>query len=190
MPDAAAAAVAGPADVPAAIAPLTLVLGGARSGKSAYAESLLEAQRARVYLATARAEDVEMESRILAHRARRGPGWITVEEPLEVGRALAAQSAPGRAVLVEALTMWLANLMDAAIDPGPEIERLAGMLPGLPGPVVLVSDEVGLGVVPETELGRTFRDLAGQLNQRMARLCQRVLFVAAGLPLTLKDVRE
>lgn len=190
MPDAAATSVADQSSNSATLPPLTLILGGARSGKSAYAETLLSAAGSRVYLATAKAEDAEMESRILIHRKRRGPGWLTVEEPLDLVAVLAAQSIPGRAVLVEALTMWLANLMGAGLDGEAETERLAALLPTLKAPVVLVSDEVGLGIVPETEIGRAFRDLAGGLNQRMAQLCQRVVFVAAGLPLVLKDERK
>lgn len=190
MPDAAATSMAGLPNSPQTLAPLTLVLGGARSGKSAYAEFLLSAQRAPVYLATARADDAEMKSRILAHRARRGPNWFTVEEPLDLPGVLAAQAVPGRAVLAETLTMWLANLMSAGRDCAAEIERLVAVVPTLRAPVVMVTDEVGLGVVPETEMGRTFRDLAGGLNQRMAQLCQRVVFVAAGLPLMLKDERK
>lgn len=190
MPDAAATSMAGLPNSPQALAPLTLVLGGARSGKSAYAESLLSAERAPVYLATAKADDAEMESRILVHRTRRGPNWFTVEEPFDLAGVLAAQAAPGRAVLVETLTMWLANLMVAGRDGETEVGRLVALLPTLKAPVVMVSDEVGLGVVPETEMGRSFRDLAGGLNQRVAQICQRVVFVAAGLPLMLKDERK
>jgi adenosylcobinamide kinase/adenosylcobinamide-phosphate guanylyltransferase len=189
VPESAAAIVAPsePRASVARLAPLTLILGGARSGKSAYAESLFAAEKTKVYVATAEAADAEMEARVLAHRARRGAAWVTVEEPRDLAGVLAAQARPGHPVLVEALTMWLANLMGTLADVEPAVAELIALLPTLPAPVVLVSDEVGLGIVPETELGRDFRDAAGDLNQRIAALCQRVVFIAAGLPLILKD---
>lgn len=165
----------------------TLVLGGARSGKSAYAEGLLAGAPA-LYLATAQALDGEMAERIAHHAARRGPGWTTREEPLDLPGALAAALDPARPVLVDCLTLWLSNLMFAQRDIDAETQRLCAVLENPAGPVVLVSNEVGMGLVPETPLGRRFRDHQGRLNQRVAHICRRVVFVAAGLPLILKDV--
>ena len=190
MPDAAATTVAKTAALSRAtarLAPLTLVLGGARSGKSAYAESLFAGHQAPVYLATAEAGDAEMAARIETHRRRRGPAWTTVEAPLDLVGALRAHAAPGRAILVDCLTLWLSNLMGAGCEIEAGIEQLAVALPTLPAPVVLVANEVGLGIVPDNAATRTFRDHAGRLNQRLAQLCQHVVFVAAGLPLMLKE---
>jgi adenosylcobinamide kinase/adenosylcobinamide-phosphate guanylyltransferase len=167
---------------------VTLVLGGARSGKSAHAERLIEAAAGGgIYLATAEAGDDEMARRIRTHRARRGPSWTTVEEPLELAAALARHAAAGRPVLVDCLTLWLSNLMAAGRDVARERGELVAALAAVPGPVVLVSNEVGLGLVPETPLGRAFRDEAGRLNQAVAAVAERVIFVAAGIPLALKE---
>lgn len=168
------------------LAPTTLVLGGARSGKSTYAESLM-AGGAALYLATGQAFDAEMAARIRAHVARRGPSWTTVEEPLDLPGVLAGALDPARPVLVDCLTLWLSNLMFAERDIDAETQRLCAVLAAPAGPVVLVSNEVGMGLVPETPLGRAFRDHQGRLNQRVAQVCARVVFVAAGLPLILKD---
>ena len=168
--------------------PVTLVLGGARSGKSACAERLAMAAGRAVYLATGHAGDAEMAARIAAHRARRGTGWSTLEEPLDLVEALAAALAPDRAVLVDCLTLWLANLMHAGRDATVETERLVAALARGTGPVVLVANEVGLGIVPDNALARRFRDAAGLLNQKVAAAADRVVFVAAGLALTLKDI--
>jgi adenosylcobinamide kinase / adenosylcobinamide-phosphate guanylyltransferase len=164
---------------------ITLVLGGARSGKSAYAERLIGDRG--LYLATAEAGDAEMAARIREHRRRRGMGWETVEEPLDLAGALERHTGADRAVLVDCLTLWLSNLMAAERDVEAETQRLIERLGALPCPLVLVSNEVGLGIVPVTPLGRAFRDHAGRLNQRVAAAADRVIFVAAGLPLTLKD---
>ncbi len=182
-------AAQGAADV--AIAPVTLVLGGARSGKSAFAESQIERHveqhgGARVYLATAEAGDAEMAARIAAHRARRGARWTTIEEPVELAAALARAARPDGAVLVDCLTLWLANVIDRRPDAEGECRRLAGTLSELNGPVVFVANEVGLGIVPDTPVARAYRDLAGRLNQWIAARADRVVFVAAGLPLVLK----
>lgn len=170
----------------------TLVLGGARSGKSALTERLaVESGLAVTYIATAEALDEEMRERIARHRADRPAGWKTLEVPRALAAELLAESAPDRFVIVDCLTLWLTNLMldeDASLL---ERERAAllASLPRLAGPVVLVSNEVGLGIVPDNALARRFRDEAGRLNQAIASLCDHVFFVAAGLPLTLKDQR-
>ena len=168
--------------------PVTLVLGGARSGKSVQAERLVEASRLRpVYVATSEPHDEEMRERIAAHRARRGEGWRTVEEPLHLADTLAAEAKPDRIVLVNCLTLWVSNLMMAERDIGHETHRLTDTLAGgLEGPVILVSNEVGLGIVPDNALARAFRDHAGRLNEAVAAVADSVVFVAAGLPLRLK----
>jgi adenosylcobinamide kinase/adenosylcobinamide-phosphate guanylyltransferase len=167
--------------------PVTLILGGARSGKSRYAERLVEnAARCGTYLATAEAGDAEMAERIAAHRARRGPFWRTVEAPLTLASAIAA-AAPEGPVLVDCLTLWLSNLLLAGKQPDAETGVLCRVLHEAAGPIVLVSNEVGMGLVPETPLGRHFRDAAGRLNQEIAALADRVVFIAAGLPLILKE---
>ena len=166
----------------------TLVLGGARSGKSAFAERLVgDSGLAKVYLATATAGDDEMKVRIARHRAQRGEGWTTVEEPLALVDALTREATRGRAVLVDCLTLWLSNLMLAERDPDVEARRLTRFLGVARYPVVLVSNEVGLGLVPDTPLGRRFRDAQGRLNQIVAALVPNVVFIAAGLPLWLKN---
>lgn len=160
----------------------TLVLGGARSGKSSLAERLVRGMGGRpTYIATATAGDEEMRARIAQHREQRGEGWHTVEEPLALADAIRATNGP---VLVDCLTLWLSNLMFAERDVAVET---AGLLDALAaGPVVLVSNEVGMGLVPDTPLGRRFRDAQGRLNQAVAAAVPRVLFVAAGLPIVLK----
>lgn len=165
----------------------TLVLGGARSGKSRFAEQLArESGLARVYLATATAGDDEMRARIAHHRAQRGDSWRTVEEPLALVDALMREAGEGRVVLVDCLTLWLSNLMHASRDVEAETKMLADWLRDTRHSVLLVSNEVGLGLVPETPLGRDFRDAQGRLNQAIAAAVPNVAFVAAGLPLWLK----
>jgi adenosylcobinamide kinase/adenosylcobinamide-phosphate guanylyltransferase len=164
------------------------VLGGARSGKSRYAERLVEdAARYGTYLATAEAGDAEMAERIAAHRARRGPFWRTVEAPLALAAVIAAHAEAERPILVDCLTLWLSNLLLAGKQAEKEAGVLCSALRKAAGMVVLVSNEVGMGLVPETPLGRRFRDAAGRLNQDVAALADRVVFVAAGLPLVLKE---
>jgi len=167
-------------------AKLTFVLGGARSGKSRYAESVVSALPPPwFYLATATAGDDEMAARIAAHRARRSPPWHTIEAPRDLTGGLAARGhAPA---LVDCLTLWLSNLMMAEASIEEEFATLRMALRDAAGPVVLVANEVGLGIVPESALGRAFRDQAGRLNQRVAAAAARVVFVAAGLPMLLKD---
>ncbi|MEM6440149.1 MAG: bifunctional adenosylcobinamide kinase/adenosylcobinamide-phosphate guanylyltransferase [Pseudomonadota bacterium] len=165
-----------------------LILGGARSGKTRLGLARTEALSARrLYIATAEAWDDEMAARIARHTAERGDGWATLEEPLALAEALASDAARGAdAVLVDCLTLWLSNLMHHEKDVEAETEALIEALRACPRPVSLVSNEVGLGLVPETPLGRAFRDEQGRLNQRLAAALPQVAFVAAGLPLALK----
>jgi adenosylcobinamide kinase / adenosylcobinamide-phosphate guanylyltransferase len=164
---------------------LTLVLGGARSGKSRYAESLVTAIPGPwIYVATAEARDAEMAERIAAHQARRGAGWRTLETPRDIVGALTAHGTTP--LLVDCLTLWLANALLASADVDAEIERLEAALEQGSAPLVLVANEVGFGIVPDNALGRRFRDLQGLLNQRIAARADRVVLVVAGLPLTIK----
>lgn len=165
---------------------ITLVLGGARSGKSRYAEALVRDAGGGIYLATAQALDDEMAARIARHRAERGNAWTTIEEPLELAAALERGAQAGRPILVDCLTLWLSNLMGTARAVERETARLIAVLKTLPVPVVLVSNEVGLGIVPDNALARAFRDEAGRLNQAVAAAAGRVVLLAAGLPLVLK----
>ncbi|MBU0753455.1 MAG: bifunctional adenosylcobinamide kinase/adenosylcobinamide-phosphate guanylyltransferase [Gammaproteobacteria bacterium] len=166
-----------------------LILGGARSGKSALAlRRAADSGLAVTWLATAQALDPEMAERIARHRAERPAGWRTVEEPLRLAAALRHAAGADAFVVVDCLTLWLTNLLladDAALLQA-EIAALFAALPELPGHVILVANEVGLGIVPDNALARHFRDEAGRLNQTLAALCDRVTFVAAGLPLALK----
>jgi adenosylcobinamide kinase/adenosylcobinamide-phosphate guanylyltransferase len=169
-------------------AALTLVLGGARSGKSRYAERLvLGSGLLPVYIATAQALDGEMAARIAEHRARRGASWRTIEQPLDLLEALRRECDEGRAVLVDCLTLWLTNLMVAKRPVRTEMARLVELLPSLRGALVLVSNEVGLGVMPTDAMARAFIDHAGWLHQRIAEQAGVVVFMAAGLSLHLKS---
>jgi adenosylcobinamide kinase/adenosylcobinamide-phosphate guanylyltransferase len=164
-----------------------LVLGGARSGKSRYAQGLAErAGRRRIYMATAEAGDAEMAARIAAHQSVRGPDWQTVEAPVDLVGALGKAAASDAIVLVDCLTLWLSNLLLAGRDAQAEGQRLAASIGGLAGPVIFVSNEVGAGIVPDNALARRFRDAQGALNQSVAAACDAVVLVTAGLPLTLK----
>jgi len=163
---------------------IILVLGGARSGKSACGEQIASAfGMPRVYIATAQAFDDEMSARIAAHKVDRGEGWQTVEAPLALADALAAASG---AVLVDCMTLWLSNLVLAERDVEAELAGVLDVLDRLEGPVVMVSNELGMGLVPETPLGRSFRDSHGRMNQALAKRADQAVFVAAGLPLALK----
>lgn len=167
---------------------LTLVIGGARSGKSRFAEGLVTALPAPwVYVATGQAWDPEMEARIAHHVARRGDGWTTAETPLEVAGLLQAQAADPRPILIDCLTLWLSNVMHAERDVETEQARLIEALKAPAGPVVVVSNEVGLGIVPDNALARAFRDAQGRLNAAVAAQADHVVLMAAGLPLTLKQ---
>jgi len=166
-------------------ASVTLVLGGARSGKSRYAEGLITAGGGPWhYIATAEAFDDEMRARIREHRSRRAAGWVTVEAPLDL--PLALRDAASRPALVDCLTLWLTNLMLAGRDLAAETVELDAALRSRTAATVLVSNEVGLGIVPDNALARAFRDAAGRLNQHMAAQATRVVVMVAGLPLCLK----
>ncbi|PLX39349.1 MAG: bifunctional adenosylcobinamide kinase/adenosylcobinamide-phosphate guanylyltransferase [Hyphomicrobiales bacterium] len=168
-----------------------LVVGGARSGKSRFAERLVaDSGRERVYLATATPGDGEMADRIARHRARRDDNWLTVEEPLELVSALAREAVAGRAVLVDCVTLWLSNLSMNERDVEREVAALVDLIPRLDAAVVFVSNELGSGIVPANALARSFRDMQGRLNQALAEACERVVLVVAGQPLLLKPQRE
>lgn len=162
---------------------VTLVLGGARAGKSGYALALLGGG---LFIATAEAGDAEMAERIAAHRAERGDCWTTIEEPLELPDALRRHAGDTRPILVDCLTLWLSNLMHGDRDIDDATAALLVALDERRGETVLVSNEVGLGIVPDNALARRFRDAQGTLNRRIAARADRVIFMAAGLPLALK----
>jgi adenosylcobinamide kinase/adenosylcobinamide-phosphate guanylyltransferase len=170
---------------------ITLVLGGARAGKSAYAERLiadaLPSGRTALYIATAEIRDDEMADRIAQHRARRGTAWETIEVPLELPDALRTAGRSGQPVLVDCLTLWVSNLLGAERDVGAASNALLGALHEARSPLALVSNEVGLGIVPDNALARAFRDHVGRLHQAIAQAADRVVFIAAGLPLVLKE---
>ncbi|MDE0057981.1 MAG: bifunctional adenosylcobinamide kinase/adenosylcobinamide-phosphate guanylyltransferase [Defluviicoccus sp.] len=168
------------------VAGLYLVLGGARSGKSRHAETLVEAAPPPWrYIATAEAGDAEMRARIREHRERRGEDWETVEEPLELAAAL--DRCPAEApVLVDCLTLWLSNLMAAGGAPEAETDRLIAALEPRGGKTVLVSNEVGLGIVPDNLLARDFRDAAGAMHRALAARAEHVHFMVAGIPMIVK----
>jgi adenosylcobinamide kinase / adenosylcobinamide-phosphate guanylyltransferase len=163
---------------------ITLVLGGARSGKSRHAESLCVGERH--YIATAQAFDDEMRARIAKHRSDRGNNWVTHEVTHALAETLQQIDEKGRVILVDCLTLWLSNLMLSDKDWDHLSQQLIAALPSLKADVVFVSNEVGLSIVPENALARAFRDAQGILNQRLAQVAGKVVFVAAGLPLTLK----
>lgn len=168
---------------------IELILGGARSGKSRLAEERAQASGLAVtYIATATAADAEMAERIRHHQARRPAAWALVEEPLDLAGTLAAQADAGRCLVVDCLTLWLNNWLCAGDDAGYAAQRQALLdgLAGLPGRVILVSNETGMGVVPLGELTRRYCDEAGRLHQDLAARCGRVTLTVAGLPLTLK----
>lgn len=164
-----------------------LVLGGARSGKSGYAQRRCEALSGRLaYIATAQAFDTEMEERIARHRGERGERWLTVEAPMDLTGAIRQAAGMADVILVDCLTLWLSNLLLAEHDLAAARSGLIDAVHGCPVPVILVANEVGLGIVPDNALARRFRDEAGWLNQAVAAACREVVMVAAGLPLMLK----
>ena len=169
-----------------------LVLGGAKSGKSSFALNVCNSlNKKRIFLATAQALDQEMEERIRRHQAERGSGWRTIEEPLKVAEMIDSLDSEDTVILLDCLTLWLNNLyMEHGEDQeliDEAIENLALQLTDIHGAVVVVSNEVGMGIVPDNKLSRTYRDTAGYMNQRIARLSGKVVAVLAGIPLVLKD---
>jgi len=169
-----------------------LVLGGAKSGKSSFALNVCNSlNKKRIFLATAQALDKEMEERIRRHKVERGSGWRTIEEPLKVAETIGSLDNKDTVIALDCLTLWLNNLymeygddqetIDEAID------NLARQLADIRGAVVVVSNEVGMGIVPDNQFSRTYRDTAGYMNQRIARLAGKVVAVLAGIPLVLKD---
>jgi adenosylcobinamide kinase / adenosylcobinamide-phosphate guanylyltransferase len=163
-----------------------LITGGARSGKSALAERMtLALGQPAVYIATAEAWDDEMTDRIARHRARRGPEWETVSEPMDLARAL-TETDGGPPRLVDCVTLWLSNLMLADRDWEGEMVRVAGLIPRLRAPVVFVTNEVGSGIVPDNALARAYRDAAGLANQRLADACDELWLCVSGHPLKVK----
>lgn len=171
----------------------TLILGGARSGKSLYAEQLARASGLPVtYVATAQIHDAEFERRVRHHRARRPADWTLVEAPHLLAQVLQTHAASDRCLLVDCLTLWLAQWLCADCKPPKvsswdhECERLLSITPTLPGRLILVSNEVGMGIVPLGEINRQFQDEQGRLNQAVAKITNEVVFIAAGLPLRLK----
>lgn len=169
----------------------TLILGGARSGKSTRALAVAQAggHTQHIFVATADAGDDEMRERIALHRQARtvaGGGWHTLEVPLALPEAVRAEARSDTVVVVDCLTLWLANQFQHGRDPAAATEALCAVLADVAGPVVLVSNETGFGLVPQTPLGRAFRDAQGRLNQAVAAQCERVELVVAGLPLVLK----
>ncbi|TLS68746.1 bifunctional adenosylcobinamide kinase/adenosylcobinamide-phosphate guanylyltransferase [Mariprofundus erugo] len=173
--------------------PVTLILGGARSGKSRRAETIAFTHSDHpLYIATAPLieGDDEWSARIHHHRQQRGERWRVIEEEIAIAAVLEQQAGYGSTVLVDCLTLWLANLLQAEMDPEAEAMRLCHTLKHCEGNIILVSNEVGMGLVPESSLGRAFRDAQGRLNQAVAMVAQRVEFVAAGLPICLKGEKE
>lgn len=164
-----------------------LVLGGARSGKSRFAQDAAEnGPGDLIYIATAQALDGEMAERIAMHQGDRGPRWRTVEAPVDLAGAIAEHSCDGTVLLIDCLTLWASNLMFAQQDVDAATQALTAAIDAAPGRIILVSNEVGLGIVPDNALARQFRDVAGRINQAVARAAGKVVFVAAGLPLILK----
>jgi len=176
----------------------TLILGGARSGKSSFAEQLvLKSQLKPIYIATATANDSEMQARIKKHQAQRGSQWHNIEEPIELSKTLLAVAIRENYVLVDCLTLWLTNLL---LEEKPDsenkikaieqqLDELCHLISALEGDVVFVSNEVGLGIVPMGELSRQFCDLAGLLHQKLAQQCDQVIFMVAGIPQVIKPAK-
>lgn len=164
-----------------------LVLGGARSGKSRHAQTRAEAEAgALVYVATAQPFDDEMAERIARHRADRGPRWRTIEAPLDLAATIMAETRPDAVLLIDCLTLWASNLIFAERDVAEATAALVAAIGATRGPLILVSNEVGLGIVPDNALARRFRDVAGTINQAVAAAVDEAVFLAAGLPIRLK----
>lgn len=167
---------------------VTLVLGGARSGKSRFAEGLGRGEK--FYIATAEVFDAEMRARIEAHRQQRGANWQTLETPLDMVEALQKLDVKGRFILVDCVTFWISNLMHAKRDVKAEVAKFGVALKSVKARVVVVSNEVGQGIVPDNALARAFRDEQGFANQHLAAVCNEVVLVTAGLPMVLKKARH
>lgn len=171
---------------------VTLVLGGARSGKSRFAEQEADLwltdhpNGERLYVATAQIYDDEMRTKVEQHKVQRGNNWRTIEEPENLTQVLAAEMANDKFILVDCLTLWLSNLLLKEADTDEAIEKLCSLLKDAKGEIVMVSNEVGQGIVPDNKLARQFRDIQGLANQRIARTAQKVILITAGLPLVLK----
>jgi adenosylcobinamide kinase / adenosylcobinamide-phosphate guanylyltransferase len=163
---------------------ITLVLGGARSGKSSYAESL--AKDPKYYIATAQAFDDEMRERIALHQEQRGADWVTYDAPLELAETVGHADGTGNFILVDCITLWLSNILLAELDWEHELEKLLIALGSVRSDMAIVSNEVGMGVVPDNKLSREFRDAQGIANQALAEISETVVLVAAGLPIALK----
>lgn len=169
---------------------LTLVLGGAASGKSVFAEELAtKSDRPCTYIATAQAFDSEMRAKILAHKERRNRNWETIEAPLEISEAI-EDIAPERVLLIDCATLWLSNVMLEGRDVAEATGGFLSALKFTKAPTIVVSNETGMGVVPEYKLGRAFRAEQGMLNQRLAAVADRVVLVVAGLPTVLKGANQ
>ena len=169
----------------------TLVIGGCRSGKSRHAMELAEEIRGsgKIYVATCVPMDEEMHQRVERHQAERGPNWRTIETPLAIGQCIEEQSARADVILVDCLTLWISNLMGEGKDQDTIVDEAAALgatLETAQCPVILVSNEVGAGIVPENITARQFRDTAGLVNQTLAKACTRVIWMVAGIPVTVK----
>ncbi len=163
------------------------VIGGARSGKSRHAQRLAEdSGDALLFIATAQAYDKEMRDRIARHQADRDSRWRTIEAPIDLAAAIASEDREGTMILVDCLTLWASNLLLSESDPEPQVAALLQAVAAPRGRIILVANEVGLGIVPDNALARAFRDLAGMINQRVAAISDRVDMIVAGIPLTLK----
>ena len=168
-----------------------LVTGGARSGKSLFAENLLlKSNKTLIYLATALALDSEMSERIKKHQSCRNERWTTIEESNSIVEIIEKNAKPEKAILVDCLTLWLTTLITAEKDIETEIERLIELIPKLPGAIVFVTNELGTGLVPEAQMAREFRDYAGIMNQRLAQICDAVYLVVAAQPILLKPILQ
>lgn len=165
-----------------------LVMGGARSGKSRYAEQMASGEK--YYIATAEAFDQEMRDRIAQHKSLRGSGWTTAEAPLDIVDALQRVDQKVRFILIDCLTMWIGNLMHHDRNVAEEVEKLAKTLAAAKGRIVVVSNEVGQGIVPENAMARRFRDFQGLCNQRIAAVADEVVLVVAGIPMTIKKAKR
>ncbi len=171
---------------------IIFILGGARSGKSTFAiKEVSEISGGRVYIATAEVLDEEMRERIENHKRLRGDGWITYEEPLRIGDLVEDIKGKYSVILIDCLTLWLSNLMKAGLNIEVEIESfISSILTPHSSLMYIVSNEVGMGIVPENEMARRFRDMAGVLNQKMAEVSDKVYMVVAGIPIKIKDKGE